>query len=101
MQSCRWDYVELRGKFYPDMDRLAALEMGMKTWANWVDTNIDRSKTRVFFQSISPTHYKYGPSIFHCFLSLALFCWNSVPEYLISYTWNIITDKVKLLKIDH
>ncbi|XP_047149062.1 protein PMR5-like [Vigna umbellata] len=52
-----WDYVELRGKFYPDMDRLAALEMGMKTWANWVDTNIDRSKTRVFFQSISPTHY--------------------------------------------
>ncbi|XP_027938923.1 protein PMR5-like isoform X1 [Vigna unguiculata] len=52
-----WDYVGLRGKFYPDMDRLAALEMGMKTWANWVDTNIDRSKTRVFFQSISPTHY--------------------------------------------
>ncbi|XP_040864345.1 protein PMR5, partial [Glycine max] len=52
-----WDYVELGGKYYPDMDGLAALESGMKTWANWVDNNIDRSKTRVFFQAISPTHY--------------------------------------------
>ncbi|KAI9109253.1 hypothetical protein K1719_019876 [Acacia pycnantha] len=52
-----WDYVELRGKFYPDMDRLAALEIGLKTWANWVDVNIDRSRTKVFFQAISPTHY--------------------------------------------
>ncbi|KAI9092500.1 hypothetical protein K1719_027628 [Acacia pycnantha] len=41
------------------MDRLAALEIGLKTWANWVDVNIDRSRTKVFFQAISPTHYKY------------------------------------------
>ncbi|KAL2975763.1 hypothetical protein AAZX31_14G180300 [Glycine max] len=53
-----WDYIELGGKYYPDMDRLAALERGMKTWANWVDNNIDKSKIRVFFQAISPTHYK-------------------------------------------
>jgi hypothetical protein len=56
--ECRWDYVELGGKYYPDMDRMAALERGMKTWANWVDTNIDRSRTQVLFQAISPTHYK-------------------------------------------
>ncbi|KAI9109902.1 hypothetical protein K1719_018943 [Acacia pycnantha] len=48
-----WDYVELRGKFYPDMDRLAALEIGLKTWANWVDVNIDRSRTKVFFHTFS------------------------------------------------
>ncbi|KAK2430337.1 protein PMR5 [Trifolium repens] len=52
-----WDYVELGWKYYPDMDRMAALERGMKTWANWVDTNIDRSRTQVLFQAISPTHY--------------------------------------------
>ncbi|KAE9594182.1 hypothetical protein Lal_00001399 [Lupinus albus] len=51
-----WDYIELGGKYYPDMDRLAALERGMKTWANWVDTNIDKSKTKVFFLGISPSH---------------------------------------------
>ncbi|XP_027336847.1 protein PMR5-like [Abrus precatorius] len=51
-----WDYVELGGKYYPDMDRLAALERGLKTWANWVESNIDRSRTKVFFLGISPTH---------------------------------------------
>ncbi|GKU93408.1 hypothetical protein SLEP1_g7001 [Rubroshorea leprosula] len=38
------------------MDRLVALEKGLRTWANWVDSNVDRTRTRVFFQSISPTH---------------------------------------------
>ncbi|XP_054796652.1 protein PMR5-like [Prosopis cineraria] len=52
-----WDYIELGGKYYPDMDRLAAMERGLKTWANWVDSNIDRSKTKVYFLAISPTHY--------------------------------------------
>ncbi|KAE8039292.1 hypothetical protein FH972_011719 [Carpinus fangiana] len=52
-----WDYMESGGKYYQDMDRLAALDRGLRTWANWVDTNIDTSKTRVFFLSISPTHY--------------------------------------------
>ncbi|KAF7833778.1 protein PMR5-like [Senna tora] len=53
-----WDYIELGGKYYPDMDRLAAMERGLKTWANWVDSNIDRSRTKVYFLAISPTHYK-------------------------------------------
>ncbi|KAF7816118.1 protein PMR5 [Senna tora] len=52
-----WDYVELRGKYYRDMDRLAALERGLKTWATWVDNNIDTTTTKLFFQAISPTHY--------------------------------------------
>ncbi|XP_062172944.1 protein PMR5-like [Alnus glutinosa] len=52
-----WDYMESGGKYYQDMDRLAALDKGLRTWANWVDNNIDSSKTRVFFLSISPTHY--------------------------------------------
>ncbi|CAL8998967.1 unnamed protein product [Prunus brigantina] len=52
-----WDYMESGGKYYRDMDRLAALEKGMRTWANWVDSNIDTTRTRVFFLSISPTHY--------------------------------------------
>ncbi|XP_057953607.1 protein PMR5 [Malania oleifera] len=55
-----WDYIEYGGKFYQDMDRLAAFERGLKTWAAWVDSNIDTTRTRLFFQSISPTHY--GPS---------------------------------------
>lgn len=52
-----WDFMEAGGTYYQNMDRLEALEKGLRTWANWVDTNIDSSRTRVFFQAISPTHY--------------------------------------------
>ncbi|XP_074303162.1 protein PMR5-like [Silene latifolia] len=52
-----WDYMETRGMWYQDMDRISAMDHGLKTWARWVDANIDSTKTRVFFQSISPTHY--------------------------------------------
>ncbi|KAJ8749761.1 hypothetical protein K2173_012312 [Erythroxylum novogranatense] len=52
-----WDYMETGGTYYQDMDRLVALEKGLRTWANWVDSNIDTARTRVFFLSISPTHY--------------------------------------------
>lgn len=58
MIKCRWDYIELGGKYYQDMDRLEAMERGLKTWANWVDTNIDQRRTKVFFLGISPTHTK-------------------------------------------
>ncbi|WCJ34762.1 TRICHOME BIREFRINGENCE-LIKE 45 [Euphorbia peplus] len=52
-----WDYMESGGTYYQDMDRLDALEKAVRTWANWVDNNIDITRTRIFFQSISPTHY--------------------------------------------
>ncbi|CAN4102201.1 unnamed protein product [Withania somnifera] len=52
-----WDYMDLGGKLYQDMDRQVALERGLRTWARWVDANIDKSRTRLFFQGISPTHY--------------------------------------------
>lgn len=55
---CRWDYIESGGKYYQDMDRLAAFEKGLKTWSNWVDTNIDQRRTKVFFLGISPSHTK-------------------------------------------
>ncbi|XP_072983277.1 protein PMR5-like [Typha latifolia] len=52
-----WEYMGDGGGYYVDMDRLVAFQRGMSTWANWVDLNVDRTRTSVFFQSISPTHY--------------------------------------------
>lgn len=40
------------------MDRLFAYEKALNTWAKWVDTNVDPTKTRVFFQGVSPDHNK-------------------------------------------
>lgn len=41
-----------------DMDRMKAFERALITWAAWVDANIDPTKVKVFFQGISPSHYK-------------------------------------------
>lgn len=41
-----------------DMDRLLAYEKALNTWANWVENNIDPTKTEVFFQGVSPDHAK-------------------------------------------
>ncbi|KAI4308049.1 hypothetical protein L6164_031167 [Bauhinia variegata] len=51
-----WDFIQDRNHTYKDMDRLVAYEKGLKTWAKWVDGNVDSTKTRVFFQGVSPDH---------------------------------------------
>ncbi|GMP51270.1 hypothetical protein CsSME_00017561 [Camellia sinensis var. sinensis] len=39
-----------------ELDTPIAYKIGLKTWANWIDSNIDPNKTRVFFTTMSPTH---------------------------------------------
>ncbi|XP_028760227.1 protein trichome birefringence-like 43 isoform X1 [Neltuma alba] len=51
-----WDFIQEGNKTYKDMDRLVAYEKALKTWTNWVDSNVDPSKTKVFFQGVSPDH---------------------------------------------
>ncbi|GAV60142.1 PC-Esterase domain-containing protein/PMR5N domain-containing protein [Cephalotus follicularis] len=53
-----WDYMQEGNKLYKDMNRLIAYYKGLNTWARWVNVNVDSSKTKVFFQGISPTHYE-------------------------------------------
>ncbi|KAI9187049.1 hypothetical protein LWI28_023700 [Acer negundo] len=52
-----WDYIQVGGKLVKDMDRMAAFNKALETWARWVDDNIDPAKSTVFFQGISPSHY--------------------------------------------
>ncbi|CAA2974179.1 protein trichome birefringence-like 38 [Olea europaea var. sylvestris] len=57
-KSQPWDYVQDGSTISKDMDRLLAFYKGLTTWARWVDLNVDPTKTKVFFQGISPTHYQ-------------------------------------------
>uniref|UniRef100_A0A453F4V2 Trichome birefringence-like C-terminal domain-containing protein n=1 Tax=Aegilops tauschii subsp. strangulata TaxID=200361 RepID=A0A453F4V2_AEGTS len=64
-----WDYVQDGAHVMKDMDRLTAFSKGMSTWARWVDSNVDTSKTKVYFQGISPTHFngaQWGESSSSC-----------------------------------
>ncbi|KAH7571565.1 hypothetical protein JRO89_XS04G0080100 [Xanthoceras sorbifolium] len=51
-----WDMIQDANNTYKDMDRLVAYGKAMKTWANWVYSNVDSSKTKIFLQGISPDH---------------------------------------------
>ncbi|KAM3306703.1 protein trichome birefringence-like 37 [Capsicum chacoense] len=68
-KSQGWDYMQEGTKVSKDMDRLIAFYKGLTTWGRWVDQNVDSSKTKVFFQGISPTHYmgkEWGSSTKNC-----------------------------------
>ncbi|GAB2284329.1 hypothetical protein Dimus_018790 [Dionaea muscipula] len=52
-----WDYIEVGGKTYKDLDRVKAFTIALLTWSRWVRANVDPTRTRVFFQGISPSHY--------------------------------------------
>ncbi|KAK4778373.1 hypothetical protein SAY87_018560 [Trapa incisa] len=54
----------LRGSFhdgsaeYDEIDRPVAYMRVMRTWAKWVDENVEPNRTQVFFSSMSPIHIK-------------------------------------------
>ncbi|XP_075474283.1 protein trichome birefringence-like 38 [Primulina tabacum] len=52
-----WDYIEVDGKIVKDMDRMVAFKEGLKTWAKWVNSDVNPFKNKVFFQGVSPSHY--------------------------------------------
>ncbi|XP_062165823.1 protein trichome birefringence-like 3 [Alnus glutinosa] len=41
---------------YEELDTPIAYRIGLKTWANWVDSTVNPNHTRVFFTTMSPTH---------------------------------------------
>ncbi|XVE53062.1 hypothetical protein DITRI_Ditri02bG0174300 [Diplodiscus trichospermus] len=51
-----WNYFQFGNKTVKEMDHMEAYKIAMTTWANWVDSNIDPSKTRVFFQGVAAVH---------------------------------------------
>ncbi|XP_047057155.1 protein trichome birefringence-like 28 [Lolium rigidum] len=50
-----WDHLERNG-VHVEMEGEEAFNRALRTWAKWVDHNIDPTRTKVFFRSISPEH---------------------------------------------
>jgi hypothetical protein len=43
---------------YDEIERHIAYERVLRTWAKWVEENVDPKSTSVFFSSMSPIHIK-------------------------------------------
>ncbi|XP_062017886.1 protein trichome birefringence-like 42 [Rosa rugosa] len=54
--SQTWDYFQVGQKMVKEMDHMEAYKIALTTWAKWVDSNIDFSKTKVFFQGVAAVH---------------------------------------------
>lgn len=42
------------------LSSLEAYKRGLRTWAKWVDKNVDRRRTKVFFRGYSVSHFSKG-----------------------------------------
>ncbi|XVF55074.1 hypothetical protein PTKIN_Ptkin06aG0007400 [Pterospermum kingtungense] len=51
-----WGSFENGEEGYTELDTAVAYKIGLKTWANWIDSNINPNKTRVFFMTMSSIH---------------------------------------------
>ncbi|THU72742.1 hypothetical protein C4D60_Mb04t15400 [Musa balbisiana] len=51
-----WNYLERSEELMEDMEAEEAFQRALRTWAQWVDRNVDPGRTAVFFRSISPEH---------------------------------------------
>lgn len=52
-------YFQEGDHVYNKLEVADAYKKALKTWAKWVDANINSSKTRVFFRGYSASHFKY------------------------------------------
>ncbi|GLJ23467.1 hypothetical protein SUGI_0444310 [Cryptomeria japonica] len=51
------NYFEEGGQVVPYMEEHAAFEKALGTWTKWIRTNINPSKTQVYFRGYSPLHF--------------------------------------------
>ncbi|KAM0028172.1 putative PC-Esterase [Helianthus debilis subsp. tardiflorus] len=55
-----WGSFENPNRTFVESKRVTRYEMALRTWSNWLDTHLDREKTRMFFISLSPDHKEGG-----------------------------------------
>ncbi|KAH6777909.1 TRICHOME BIREFRINGENCE-LIKE 34 [Perilla frutescens var. frutescens] len=67
--------------------RLRRYEMALNTWSDWLEFNINRTKTNLFFMSLSPFH-KFGES-----WDDPSNCYSETEPILKDGYWGIATDR--------
>ncbi|KAJ0699544.1 putative PMR5 domain, PC-Esterase [Helianthus annuus] len=51
-----WGSFEDQNGIYKEVEMLRSYELALKTWSDWLEIHVNRTKTSLFFVSMSPTH---------------------------------------------
>ncbi|XP_049407527.1 protein trichome birefringence-like 34 [Solanum stenotomum] len=51
-----WGSFERSDGIYKEVKMLRSYEMALKAWADWLEIHVNRTKTQLFFMSMSPVH---------------------------------------------
>ncbi|KAM1949561.1 hypothetical protein ACFX15_009604 [Malus domestica] len=51
-----WGSSESSDAIYKDVEMFRVYEMALQTWSDWLEVHVNRTKTKLFFVSMSPTH---------------------------------------------
>ncbi|KAI5650890.1 hypothetical protein M9H77_36895 [Catharanthus roseus] len=54
------DYFQEGNQVYNKLEAVDAYTKALRTWAQWVDSNIKSNQTRVFFSGFAASHFKGG-----------------------------------------
>lgn len=52
----RFVQFQVGNEIIKDMNPMEAYKIGLTTWSQWIDANIDPSNTTVLFQGITASH---------------------------------------------
>ncbi|KAL2484884.1 Protein trichome birefringence-like 34 [Abeliophyllum distichum] len=51
-----WGSFNKPDGIYKKIDMLRSYEMALKTWSDWLEIHVNRTKSQLYFMSMSPTH---------------------------------------------
>ncbi|KAH6777904.1 TRICHOME BIREFRINGENCE-LIKE 34 [Perilla frutescens var. frutescens] len=84
-----WGSFEGSDAIYKRVDKmhLRLYEMALNTWSDWLEFNVNRTKTKLFFMSLSPTH-TYGES-----WNVQQNCYNETEPISKEGYWGVMSDR--------
>ncbi|MCL7025337.1 hypothetical protein MKW94_011683, partial [Papaver nudicaule] len=98
----RWGSLANGDDGFEELDAEVAYRIGLKTWANWVDSTVDPNMTRVFFTTMSPIHMgsytRHEKKGYRCYNETRPFqeYWG---RYLSQRVTNIVSSVVERMRI--
>ncbi|KAK6943435.1 PC-Esterase [Dillenia turbinata] len=52
----KWGPFNSSDAIYKEVEVPCSYEMALQTWSNWLEIHVNRTKTKLYFMSMSPTH---------------------------------------------